>query len=89
MFVVLVSSCHSSKKHPKLELSIYSIMNLFKLFPFLLLLFTKSYSQEFDKIRIDIDRAYGGNFSDYLYDIEYIPLETKKEYLNVRREILK
>ena len=38
-------------------------------------------AQDFQKIRINPDQAYGGNFSDYLYDIEYIPLETTKESL--------
>lgn len=38
-----------------------------------------SYAQELPKLRIDLDRAYGGKFSDYLDSIEYIPLENSKE----------
>jgi hypothetical protein len=47
-----------------------------------MMLITFSYgssAQELPKLRIDLDRAYGGKFSDYLDSIEYIPLENSKE----------
>jgi len=43
---------------------------------FFLLSFTKSFSQQLPKLKINLDQAYGGAFSDYLDSIEYIPLET-------------
>lgn len=39
------------------------------------------YCQVSNKLRIDLDRSYGGNFSDYLYNMEFIPLETTKQSL--------
>lgn len=48
-------------------------------FLFSLLCFEKAVSQGFPKVRIDLDRAYGGAFSDHLDSIEYIPLENTKE----------
>lgn len=39
---------------------------------------TAAYPQEPPKLRIDLDRAYGGPFSDFLENIEYIPLENTK-----------
>lgn len=48
------------------------------LFIFFILLPGGIYAQEIPKLRIDLDRAYGGAFSDHLDSIEYIPLETSK-----------
>lgn len=39
------------------------------------------YSQNIDKLRMDLDKAYGGNLSEYFSNVEYIPLETIKESL--------
>jgi hypothetical protein len=36
------------------------------------------YAQDIPKLRIDLDRVYGGAFSDHLDSIEYIPLESSK-----------
>lgn len=47
----------------------------------LLFVGTKVFAQDLQKIRINPDQAYGGDFSDYLYAPEYIPLETTKESL--------
>jgi len=43
--------------------------------------FRESFSQEFPKLRIDLEKAYGGTFSEYLESIKYIPLETTKASL--------
>ncbi|MBB6235539.1 hypothetical protein HDC90_000136 [Pedobacter sp. AK013] len=40
--------------------------------------FSTSFSQEPAKLRIDLDRSYGGAFSEYLTKLEYIPLENTK-----------
>ena len=53
-----------------------------KIFFFTILFISKIcflYAQEFQKIRINPEQAYGGSVSDYFSDIEYIPLETSKE----------
>lgn len=47
----------------------------------LLLVFNKAVSQELLKVRLDLDKAYGGPFSNYLEQIKYIPLETTKASL--------
>lgn len=56
-------------------------MKIFKHFSLLLCAcvgFSVSFSQEPTKLRIDLDRSFGGAFSEYLSDIEYIPLENTK-----------
>lgn len=53
---------------------------LFRALIFLLTISNAS-AQDFQKIRIDIAKSYGGPASDYFSKIEYIPLETTKESL--------
>ncbi|OQP60494.1 hypothetical protein A3860_33040 [Niastella vici] len=50
-------------------------------FLFLLLCPAILFSQDIYKLRIDPSQAYGGNISEYFDQVEYIPLETKKESL--------
>lgn len=45
------------------------------------LVFSMSYSQGVEVLRIDPSRAYGSAVSEYFDNIEYIPLETTKESL--------
>jgi hypothetical protein len=41
----------------------------------------QAFSQELPKLKINLEQAFGGAFSDYLDSIEYIPLETSKTSL--------
>lgn len=45
---------------------------------FVFLSINTCFSQELPKLRIDLDKVYGGAVSDYLDSIEYIPLENTK-----------
>lgn len=57
------------------------ILKIACLVSFFCLVFSMSYSQKVEVLRIDPSAAYGGTVSDYFDNIEYIPLETTKESL--------
>ena len=57
------------------------IRTLYVIFILSFLICKKAHSQNVPVLRIDPSGAYGGTYSEYFDDIEYIPLETTKESL--------